>query len=137
MTKSRHLISEIQSIRSQYVAEVGEGRRRAWPKAIRGRVLELVDLGELKLRDIANTAGVPYETVCQWKHQRAKQMGGGNFHQLPVVQTQRLKPAITNAATVTATNFKLAGLTIQTPDGFMVHGLDASSVVLILSGLRG
>jgi len=135
MRISEELISEIRQIREQYVREVGQGRR-VWPRAIRERVLRLIDLGELRLKQIAESSGVPYETVCQWKHQRERKTRAG-FHSVPVVAAP--ESAITNASTVTASDFVIskAIIEVQTPEGYVIRGLTADSVVLVIRHLKG
>jgi hypothetical protein len=98
MDEIESLLSEINQMREQYVAGVGEGRRK-WPRSIKERILKLIDLG-LRMRQIAERAGIPYETVCQWKYQRDQKPEA--FHSLPVVVKRKQKPSITNAGTVTA-----------------------------------
>ena len=42
--EAKNLVEEIKQIRAQYEAEVGVDKRRAWPKAIKVRVLRLCEL---------------------------------------------------------------------------------------------
>jgi hypothetical protein len=131
------LISEVVQMREQYVDEVGGGRRK-WPRSIKERVLKLVDLG-LRLRQISEQTGVPYETVCQWKYQRGQKSEA--FHQLPVVATRPRAATITNAGTVTAPANEIMNsekpISIRTPDGYWIKTWSPESAALVLRLLRG
>ena len=61
------VITEIQSLRQQWESEVGRGRR-AWPKAIKLRILELVFRGDFSVKDISNKTGVSYVLSEQPPH---------------------------------------------------------------------
>ena len=58
------LFSEIRQIIEQYKAEV-HGRRRAWPKSVRDRVVSLSRLG-MKNQVIAKETGLSMNTVYSW-----------------------------------------------------------------------
>ncbi|MGE0527287.1 MAG: helix-turn-helix domain-containing protein [Bdellovibrionales bacterium] len=135
MLDTESVISEILQIKAQWVAEVGDKPRRLWPKAIKERVLALVDSG-IRLRQIADRTGVPYETVCQWKFQREHKQRG--FHQVPVVQSS--KEAITNAGTVAAPADESAQpegpIGIRTPDGYVIKVWSERSAALVITSLR-
>ena len=99
-----------------------------------------IDLGELRLKEIAESSGVPYETVCQWKHQRARRSRDqAGFHSLPVVPERKPKSAITNASTVTAPDFVMrsASIEVQTPEGYVIRGLSIESAVTVVRQLSG
>lgn len=49
---AEQIINEIIQMREQYLAEVGEDRRRAWPKSIRERIISL-DAMEIPRKEIA------------------------------------------------------------------------------------
>jgi hypothetical protein len=137
MEEIESLLSEINQMREQYVAEVGGGRRK-WPRSIKERVLKLIDLG-LRLRQIAERTGVPYETVCQWKYQRDHKPEA--FHSLPVVVERKQKPSITNAGTVTAPANQITQnekpISIRTPDGYWIRAWSPEAAVLVIRSLRG
>jgi transposase-like protein len=140
MTESRQLINEIESIREDYFLEVGEGKRRAWPKAIKERILKLCELGEFSTKDIARLTKVSYEVISQWKYLAKKAREKSSpFHSLPVISSlnQSQPPAITKAATVTATDFIKTGIKVATPDGYVVEGLTPEAAVLVIRGLKG
>ena len=56
--QSENLIQEIIQVREQYFAEVGEDKRRAWPKSIRDRMLELCNQ-KYNRKELAERTGIP------------------------------------------------------------------------------
>jgi hypothetical protein len=59
------LVSEVRQLSSQYLNEV-PSRRRAWPRSIKERVLQLLQL-ELSCEDVATLTGIPSPTIYSWK----------------------------------------------------------------------
>ena len=126
------LVSEIQQIKAQYVAEVGSGRR-TWPRSIKERVASLDELG-LAPKIIARRCEIPYDTVILWRYKRAKQLPG-EFHEVAIA-----KLPISKSETVTVPNFEMpetrstmsTSLKLTTPAGFVVEGLDEKSIVRII-----
>lgn len=135
MLDAESLISEVIQIREQWAAEVGRGRRM-WPRAIRERALKLFD-GGLRLRQIAERTGVPYETICSWKYLRDQKSKA--FHELPVSESPRV-PAIANAGAVTLTANEIKPnerpIAIRTPDGYVIRVWTESSAALVILSLR-
>ncbi|MFN7728132.1 MAG: helix-turn-helix domain-containing protein [Bdellovibrio sp.] len=87
------LVSEIKQIYAQYIAEVGSGGYKVWPKSIRDRALLLTDVvGSCK--KAADLSGLSVETIYQWRAEVKK----SQFKSLAVVE----RPSA--AVTVTATN---------------------------------
>lgn len=132
------LIQEIRELREQYIAEVGEGRR-VWPKSIKDRIQCLDEMG-LSARDVSERTGVGYETFLQWRYQR-RQLAKKQFHQIDVKLESR---AITKIGTVTVPKIKtpkvpqkIGTVTVTTPDGYCVGGLDLESATSLLRGLMG
>lgn len=138
------LMQEISDLRSQYVAEVGKGRR-VWPRSIKERVTALDDMG-VPAKQISERSGVGYATILQWRfHRRRRQ--NANFHEVAVTA-----PAVTTAIakidTVTMRKdrikrptgkniAKLGTVTVTTPEGFKVEAPDAETALMLLKGLRG
>jgi len=143
MTQSKQLIAEIRSIRDEYFHEVGEGKRRAWPRAIKERVLKLCDLGEFRTKDIARLTSISAEVIGQWRYLAKKELQQGSaFHSLPVVagvgtRSMAQSPTLTEPATVTVPDFIKHGIRVTTQDGYVIEGLTADSTVLVMQGLRG
>src|SRR4051794_6733469 len=102
VNRAENLISEIKQIKSQYVKEVGRGRR-VWPRSIKDRVAELDSLG-VSARIVATETGIPYETVTLWRHKRRK--AGVVFHSVAVLP--EAVPSISKAATVTVAKSEMS-----------------------------
>jgi len=62
--KSEVIFNEIDQIKSQYQVEVGS-HRKAWPKSIRSRVIELQRL-EFSNRQISERTGISSKTIYSW-----------------------------------------------------------------------
>ncbi|MGE3684684.1 MAG: hypothetical protein AB7G93_23450 [Bdellovibrionales bacterium] len=134
--EAESLIQEIRTLREQYVAEVGEGRR-VWPKSIKDRVQRLDEMG-LSAREAADRTGVGYETFLQWRYQR-RQLAKKQFHQ---VNVQLESKAVAKIGTVTVPKInksrsvrKTGTVTVTTPDGYRVELPDLESAVSLLKGL--
>jgi hypothetical protein len=135
------LISEIQQIRVQYVAEVGDGRR-VWPLSIKERVARLEAMG-IPRKSIAQKTGVPYDTINLWSYRlrREKAMTSGSFHEVAV--TGAALPAILKSVTVTVPKIEMQQLVkpstirLQTPEGFVIEGLDAAGVLAMIRAISG
>ena len=135
---AERLISEIKQIRAQYVKEVGRGRR-VWPRSIKDRAAELDRLG-LSPKVMAEATGITYETILTWRHQRRKATAGNAFHALEVQDSSARLPAISKSGTVTVTNSEISAepvrlLSLRTPQGFVIEGLDQNGVLSILARL--
>lgn len=59
------VVDEIRQLCRQYATEV-PSRRRTWPRSIRDRVLQLLQL-ELSCEEVASLTGIPAPTVYSWK----------------------------------------------------------------------
>ena len=133
-TSANELLAEIKQIRTQYLAEVGVGGYKVWPKSIRDRVLVYADLvGSTK--KAAALCEISAETIYQWRAETKRTQ----FKSLPVVQ----KPS--KSVTVTDPNLKSSNLTsnpsvtvtVTTPEGFTITGIDAEQALAILLKLGG
>lgn len=79
--RAQQLIEEIQSLTSQYHAEVSS-KRKPWPKSIRHRIQELFTL-DVPVKKTAEQIDIPYATIMSWKKPTAKKRES-NFHGLTV-----------------------------------------------------
>lgn len=131
------ILLEINALRLQWEAEVGRGRR-AWPRAIKSRVLELVLNGGFSVREVSKRTGVSYETITLWKHKsKKKTLENPGFQQLAVRD-------FNESATVTDTDSlksKVIGvqITVRTPKGYVFEGLSQAEffeLIKCLGGLR-
>lgn len=114
------LIDEIKQIRAQYVDEVGPGGGKAWPKAIKRRVLELDRLVKSTKRT-AEVCGLSVDTIYQWRSEFKK----ASFKQLSVVNKKTVTVTDTEyrkAAQVTEDS-RFVTVTVTTPKGFKIEGL--------------
>ena len=114
------LIEEIKQIRAQYIAEVGTGGRKVWPRAIKMRVLEL-DGFMKSTKDTADACGLSVDTIYQWRSEAKKV----NFKQLAVVQ----KKSVTVTDAKSPKHYQLSEslrsvtVTVTTPQGFKLEGV--------------
>lgn len=117
------IVAELQDLCAQYKAEV-PGRSRAWPKSIKERVAELSARG-LGDSEVARLVPIPMQTIYSWRHNKKAKSPAPSF--LPVkinkISTatvkKRSKPQKVKPPTVTVT----------TPSGFKIEGLQASDVL--------
>lgn len=138
------LMQEISDLRSQYVAEVGKGRR-VWPRSIKERVAALDEMG-VSAKQISQKSGVGYATILQWRFKRRRKQSA-NFHEVAItapavtkaiakidmvtVRKDKIKkPQVKNIA-------KLLMVTVTTPEGFRIEAPDAETALTLLKSLRG
>jgi hypothetical protein len=142
MNRRNELLEEILQITSQYKDEV-PGKRKAWPKAIKERVRELNELG-MNVKAICERAGLPYYTVLSWRPpKRRVTRSHGEFKQVPIVINPRQLPAPIvdenrtpkKTATV-AVEPPRQTVTVTTPLGFRIEGLELAQVRAVIEGLR-
>ena len=119
---------EIQSIITQYQAEVGS-RRRPWPKSIKSRVRGMLQAG-VAARGIAEATGIPYATVMSW--QAKKTPRSGKFHALTV--SARNPPTVTVRDSKETDDHDLT-VTVRTPDGYSIE-VPVEAVGRLLRQLR-
>lgn len=132
--RAESLMDEIRQLKVQYVNEVGTGRR-VWPRSIKERIFELVDLG-LPAAVIAKKTSISSETISSWKFQRRHGVDK-RFHALSV---KTALPAIANPGTVTVPENKIPknpSLIVMTwPDGLRIESTDAQKLSTIAVALR-
>lgn len=59
------ILDEVRQLCSQYAAEV-PSKRRTWPKSIKERVLQLLQM-EIPCEEIGSRSGIPVATIYSWK----------------------------------------------------------------------
>lgn len=133
-TTPNELVSEIKQICAQYIDEVGSGGYKVWPKSIRDRALLLCDLvGSTK--KAAELCGISAETIYQWRADVKK----SQFKSLPVVESKTKSVAVTDTNTKSS-NLKTSEsvtVTVTTPKGFVISGLNFEQTLVILAKLGG
>jgi len=131
---TEQLIIEIKQICNQYLQEVGSGGYRVWPKSIRDRALLLCDLvGSTK--QAAELCGLSKETLYQWRAEMKKTQ---QFKSLPVVESSKKSVTVTDTNPLETKNQKASGsVTVTTPKGFVIAGLELDQALVILKQLGG
>lgn len=110
MSRAEAILREITEITKQYKEEVPSGRR-AWPKAIIGRVAELRAQG-ISAKKIAEITGLPYSTIFMWGRRKGKFQ---ELKSLPAPESRALtvKSANSTMIVVTAKDLRIEGLTFE------------------------
>ena len=133
--QSIQILNELVELCGQYKVEI-PGRRRAWPKSIKERIFNLQALG-VKPSEITKRTGISKQTIYVWNSQQKKK--GENFLPVKIVSesptvTVRENPnechegAIVRDARPT--------VTVITPSGFRIEGLNKHDLILFLNEFR-
>lgn len=129
--RANQLTNEIKEICEQYLAEVGEGGYKVWPRSIKDRVLLLSDLvGSCK--KASELCGLSVETIYQWRADVKK----SQFKSIAVVESKSKSVAVTVPAPKTAivSSPESGSVTVTTPNGYRIEG-KADEVLKILKSL--
>jgi hypothetical protein len=129
------IVAEIQDLCRQYKAEV-PGRSQAWPKSIKERVAELHALG-LGDTEVSKLVPISMQTIYSWRHSKIKKA-------LKAKCPGFLPVKINDSPTVTVKGRprkkihqpKVSTVTVTTPSGYRVEGLDVDSAVRLLSEIE-
>lgn len=136
--EQKNLISEIIQMREQYLAEVGIDKRRAWPKSIRERVLQLF-AQKTTGKYIADATGISYDTIRNWVSDEDSH--GVMFQPMSIRNDYSLVPPpqlpTTNVSRSPSPicSEKVVTVTVTTPDGYQVSG-SVKEVFRVLNRLR-
>ena len=130
------IVDEVTELCAQYAQEV-PSRRRTWPKSIKDRVLQLLQL-ELSCDSVANQTGIPVATIYSWK-----MAGKPEQVFLPVKVVQSHIPQVEPAPALEAKKAakrryrrRLAtNIIVIAPSGIRFEGLDVSSALQIAERL--
>jgi hypothetical protein len=118
MNRADELFTELSQICDQYKAEV-PSNRGPWPESVKSRVFELKALG-LSFVKIAERTGIPYGSITSWQRP-------ASF--LPVKVVEEKCPTVTvGRPRKKAPKPELRAVTITTPSGYRIEGLDPSTV---------
>ena len=129
--QSENLIQEIIQVREQYFAEVGADKRRAWPKSIRDRMLELC-AQKYNRKELAERTGVPYETIMQWLY--VERHANRMFQ--PVHIKDDATVTVASKSTPKPIKTENSTVTVTLPDGCRVEG-PTGAVIEIIKYVRG
>jgi hypothetical protein len=110
MTRQEALLKDVREMTAQWRLEV-PGGRKAWPKSIRDRVLELSRLG-MGSTAIAKATGLTYFTIHAWKKRKPDFKALAIKSPATVTVPVGAKPAATVTVT-TAKGLKFEGITFE------------------------
>ncbi|MBU6375845.1 MAG: hypothetical protein KGQ59_07615 [Bdellovibrionales bacterium] len=130
------IFEQLNQICEQYKKEV-PGRRHAWPKSIKDRILALQRAG-VGAPQIAKRVPVPYATIMSWAIAEKK---SGGFLPVKVVKAKR-SPTVTvrgarDLGGASRTKTESLTVTVVTPEGFRIEGLPVTEAMSWLRGSRG
>ena len=126
------LIEEIRYIRQQYNVEVGS-KGKPWPKSIRDRVFQLIELG-FTLKSISDDTGIPYYSILNWRHRGRKKQEAQHFKELVMTSVPSGSVAVTESS---QSGQKSATVTVTTPNGYRIEAQDAADVIKVLRAMIG
>jgi transposase-like protein len=113
MNRREELLKDIREIATQYRAEMPDGHK-AWPKSVKDRVAELVELG-MTSTEIAKQTGIAYFTVQNWR-KRARGFRALQIASLPVRNQE-----IANESVVV--------VTMTMPNGIRIDGVPLDQAI--------
>ena len=123
------LTVEIKDICEQYLAEVGEGGYKVWPRSIKDRVLVLSDLvGSCK--KASEICGLSVETIYQWRADAKK----SQFKSIAVIPSKNKSVTVTAPKLNLGVGHKAVAVTVTTPNGYKIEG-EVDTVLKILKSL--
>ena len=132
------LIDEIKQVTVQYDAEVTR-TNKAWPKAVRDRVTQLLADG-MNARKISEATGISYGTVLKWRTKKGAPRGRHKsaFKELAVSGSAKVNAAATSQkdSHTEDDNSPLTIITVRTHDGFAIDVVGVSEAVKLLTALR-
>lgn len=128
-TRVKHLVEEIQSLTTQYHAEVGS-KRKPWPKSIKDRVRELMAM-DIPQKKTAELIDIPYATIMSWKD--SKTQSKPKFHGLTV----RPSPSVSVGPSNSQHSNPGLTVTVRTPYGYTLEVPESIAINFILQLQRG
>ncbi len=126
------LINEIKQIIQQYQIEVGS-KGKPWPKSVKTRVFQLIDLG-FSLQSISDGTGIPYYSILNWRHRGKEKEKSERFQELALTPNCAGTVAVTERS---HTSQKSAAVTVTTPGGYRIEANDVCDVIKILKAMGG
>lgn len=130
--EQKNIISEIIQMREQYLNEVGIGKRRAWPKSIKTRIVSLFTQ-KLNRRYLAQATGIPYDTIREWAMEHRDQP---MFQSVPISSDYCIVPPPSVDGSQSPIKSTVSGtVTVTTPDGYQVQG-SVKEIFRVLNRIR-
>lgn len=129
---AKNLISEIKYIQQQYHHEVGS-KGKPWPKSIKDRVFQLIEMG-FTLQSISDDTGIPYYSILNWRHRGKEKAKLQQFQELAVRPMPSGSVAVAESSQVFQ---KSATVTVTTPGGYRIEAVDPADVIKILRAMSG
>jgi transposase-like protein len=122
MDKQEQLLSELKQISEQYANEVS-GKRRAWPKSIRERVIA-ARREKISFERISEATGIPLQTMYSWRigKQRASAFlpvrvaPKASYVQQPLLESRKARPGRrqpTTVVVVVGLKLRIEGLSLE------------------------
>lgn len=126
--KIESLFQELSQICTQYKAEV-PGRRRAWPESIKERVFSLRNYG-VSWSKITERTGISYQTMIVWKQPAT------SFSPVKVVESKKPMTVTVREKLRPKAVAKALTVTVITPSGYRIEGLDQRSALTLIEKLH-
>lgn len=130
---AENLISEIKQIIQQYQIEVGS-KGKPWPKSVKTRVFQLIDLG-FTLQSISDDTGIPYYSILNWRHREKEKAKVQQFQELAI--TPNMATGSVAVAESSQVYRKSVAVTVTTPGGYRIEAVDAADAIKILKAMGG
>jgi len=125
------VVDEIRQLCNQYRNEV-PSRRRTWPRSIKERVLQLLQL-ELSADEVASLSGIPAPTIYSWKARPATDHPAF----IPVEIVAKRQPSVRKAEPRRRDRKKpFLTIIIIAPNGTRFEGLDLKSALEVAREMR-
>ena len=122
----QQIVNEIRELSTQYLAEV-PSKRRTWPKSIKERVLQLLQLESCE--EVSRQTGIPAVTIYSWT---ARIRSEAKFLPVKVVE-EKHEPVALRTVPRKRGRYKKVTPTIivVSPKGIRFEGLDIESALRI------
>lgn len=130
--QAKKLIFEIKQIKNQYNIEVGSNGK-PWPKSIKDRVFQLIDMG-FTLQSVSDDTEIPYYSILNWRYRKKEKVKSEQFKELAIT------PSMSGSVTVPQSRQvcqESATVTVTTPGGYKIEAIDAGDVIKILKAMGG
>jgi hypothetical protein len=134
MENPEQIYDEIKQLRRQYFAEVGNTGRNTWPVSIKTRVFALLAQGN-SITSVAQNTQISKVTIGYWLQYERKK-ANQQFHTLKVQSPKEKALTVTVNSGIPRPS-RAVTVTVTTPDGYVIQGIEVSTVLDLLQRLRG